>query len=306
MPTILINKHQRAIASEHTRRDDFTAAIFTMSKRFIIGTIVVVFAGIGFGQLTIVTNREPLRIFFGHAKNIPVIIHNASDRSFDGEIGAQILQTSSATAVRLGDPAGKKFQSLPGQTVMDSASLDFPPVKAATKFFVQWLENTHRIIGTTEVLVYPTNLVCELKLLLNNENLGVLDANGVLKPSLKQNGIEFLDLEEMALEDFSGKLAILGPFLSQAQMRVGLAQAVLRIAKNGAAVVWIQPPPDSKDEIKPSFYVVPEGKGAVVIVQPDLVADFSENPKSQMNLIYFCKLALHPAPLPLPNLPPQP
>jgi alpha-tubulin suppressor-like RCC1 family protein len=128
----------------------------------------------------------------------------------------------------------------------------------------------------------------------------------ISSPALKQNGIEFLDLEEMALEDFSGKLAILGPFLSQAQMRVGLAQAVLRIAKNGAAVVWIQPPPDSKDEIKPSFYVVPEGKGAVVIVQPDLVADFSENPKSQMNLIYFCKLALHPAPLPLPNLPPQP
>jgi hypothetical protein len=51
---------------------------------------------------------------------------------------------------------------------------------------------------------------------------------------------------------------------------------------------------------------VPEAKGVVVVVQPDLVADFSENPKSQLNLIYFCKLALHPAPWALPNLSPQP
>lgn len=255
-----------------------------------------------FGQLAIVTNREPQRIFSGHKKNIPVIIHDAGGQNFNGEIRAQVLQTTSATAVRLGEPASKKFQSLSGQTVMDSVSLDFPPVKAKTKFLIEWLADTNLVIGKTEVLVYPTNLLSELQLSFNGENLGVLDANDALKPSLKKIGIGFLDLEEMALEDFSGKLAIIGPFQLQTQMREGLAQVIQRIARKGAAVVWIQPPPDSNDEITPSFYVVPEGKGAVVIVQPDLVADFSENPKSQLNLIYFCKLALHPAPLPLPNL----
>ena len=110
----------------------------------------------------------------------------------------------------------------------------------------------------------------------------------------------------MALEDFSGKLAIVGPFESKTQMRAGLAQAIQQIARKGTAVVWIQPPANPRDELKPSFYVVPAGKSAVVIVQADLVADFSENPKSQLNLIYFCKLALHPAPLPLPDLSLQP
>lgn len=257
------------------------------------------------GQLVTVPNHDqgPQRIFFGQAKNIPVTIHNLGRQSYEGEIRAQVMQTSSATAVRIGESAGKPFRCLPGQIVMESVPLDFPTVRAETKFLVRWLADSNRVIGKTEVLVYPTNLLNGLKpLFSDDEKLGVLDPNSGLKPSLKGNGVDFLDLGEMALEDYSGRLAIIGPFKSEAQMRDGLARAILQIAKKGVAVVWIQPPPKSSDEIKPSFYVVPEGKGAVVVVQPDLVADFSENPQSQLNLIYFCKLALHPVPLPLPNL----
>jgi hypothetical protein len=136
--------------------------------------------------------------------------------------------------------------------------------------------------------------------------LGILDPNGALKLSFQQNGVPFLDLGGMVLEDFSGKLAIIGPFQSQTQMRAGLAKAVRRIAQNGVAVVWIQPPPDPQAEITPSFYVVPEGKGSVVVVQPELIAHFSEAPQSQLHLISFCKLALNPAPLSLPHLSAQP
>lgn len=257
----------------------------------------------GFGQLVTDTNYEPQRIFSGQAKKIPVIIRNLSRQSYEGEIRAQLVQTSSATAVRLGESAGKPFRSLPGQIVMESFPLDFSAVRAKTKFLIQWLADSNRVIGKTEVLVYPTNLLSGLKPLLDgDEKLGVLDPNNALKPALKGTGVNFLELGEMALEDFSGKLAVIGPFQSKAQMREGLAQTIQQIARKGTAVVWIQPPPNPSDEIKPSFYVVPEGKGAVVVVQPDLVADFSENPQSQLNLIYFCKLALHPAPPALPDL----
>ena len=37
-----------------------------------------------------------------------------------------------------------------------------------------------------------------------------------------------------------------------------------------------------------------------------LVANFPENPRSQLNLIYFCNLALNPQPPVLPVLSPQP
>jgi hypothetical protein len=78
------------------------------------------------------------------------------------------------------------------------------------------------------------------------------------------------------------------------------------LAKKGAAVVWIQPPPEKRDKLTPSFYSVPESTNAVVVVQPELVANLPDNPQAQLNLIYFCKLALQPEPFRLPKSTLQP
>jgi hypothetical protein len=275
-----------------------------------LGLIYFALAGatpnVACGQLEMFTNWESQCVFAGEARKIAVVWHNASDAAVKMAIRTRILQTSSATAVQIGETPWKELEVLPRQTISESAKLDFPAVKAETKFLVQWIENSNHILGATEIFVCPTNLLHELKTLLGEVSLGVLDPNGELKPVLKQNSVEYSDLEETALGDFQGKLAIIGPFRSKAQMREGLTQAIQKIARKGVAVVWIQPPPGPKEEIKPSFYVVPEGKGSVVIVQPDLVARFPENPKSQLNMIYLCKLALNPAPFSLPNLTPQP
>ena len=154
-------------------------------------------------------------------------------------------------------------------------------------------------------MVYPTNLLRELKPLLNGSALGVLDPEGELQPVLKGDGIEFINLENMALEDFHGRLAIIGPFDSPAQMQPGLAQRIQKIAAAGTAVVWLQPP-DPKAEITPSFYLAPGGKANIVVAKSDLVAHFSENPQSQLALVHFCKLALNPEPFLIPNLALQP
>ena len=248
----------------------------------------------------------PQRVFGSDARKISTQWHNPGNEPLAAEMRLRLYQASSATAAPLMEKPWKQIELLPGQTVLESASVDFPAVNAETTLIVQWLTATNRIVGRTEVLVYPTNLLAELKSLFNvSEALGVLDPNGSLTPSLKQNGVPCVDLGEKSLDDFSGKLAIIGPFPSKSQMRDGLAQSIRQIAKKGVAVVWIQPPPGPSDDLQPSFYLVPEGRGAVVIVQSDLVADFSDNPRSQLNLIHLCKLALNPAPLPLPNLPPN-
>jgi hypothetical protein len=257
-------------------------------------------------QLQVLPDQPVPCLFGSEARKITVLWHNAGDHAQAAGIRLRLYQTSSATAAPLAEKRWKEIEVLPGQTVLESAAVDFPAVNAETKFLVQWLADTNRVVGKTEVLVYPTNLLDEFKPMLGGEKMGVLDPNGMVKPSLKKSGVGFLDLGGMVLDDFSGKLAVVGPFQSRAQMREGLAQTIQRIAKMGVAVVWIQPPPEPKDEIKPSFFIVPEGKGAVIIVQPELVADFSENPKSQLNLIYFCKLALKPEPPVLPDFAPQP
>jgi len=101
-------------------------------------------------------------------------------------------------------------------------------------------------------------------------------------------------------------LAIIGPFESKAQMRDGLAGQIRALARKGAAVIWIQPPPARGEKLAPSFYFVVAGTHVVVIVQPELVARLPENPAAQLDLIYFCHEALHPQPPALPGLPPQP
>ena len=269
-------------------------------------SIVCLWANTALAQIELVSNMETQRVFAGDARKISLVWANAGDKAAVAEIRMHLYQTSFATAVPLTESLWKKIEILPGQTILESVQLDFPGVRAETPFLIQWLEGTNRVIGKTEVLVYPTNLLAELKTMVGENVLGVLDLNNELKPLLKQNHVEFSDLGEAALEEFQGKLAIIGPFQSKIQMREGLAQSIQKIARKGAAVVWIQPPSEPKDKIKPSFYVVFEGKGSIVVVQSGLVAGLAENPGSQLNLIYFSKLALNPEPFALPDLKTQP
>lgn len=262
--------------------------------------------GMAGAELRLLPDQEPQRVFAGEAQQITVVWRNDSGQNFEGEIRARILQSSSATVVPLGELRWKQLQVLPQQTILESATLDFQAVKTETKFLVQWLENTNRVIGTTKVLVYPTNLLAELKPLLNGQNIGVLDPANELKPLLRQNGVTYLDLGEQSLEDFSGTLAILGPFTSKAQMPNDLIKCCKTMVKKNVAVVWIQPPTDGYDKLQPSFYTVSSGTNAIVIVQAGLVARLAEQPQSQQRLMQFCRLALNPEPVVLPTFYTQP
>ena len=247
-------------------------------------------------QLQLVPDREPQRVFAGGTRPIDLVWHNGGNQSFTGEIRARILQTTSATAVLLGDKSWKKLQVLPGQTILESAPLDFPMVKTETKFQIQWLDDTNHVLGKTEVLAYPTNLLAELKPLAGEEPVGVFDPQNQLKPLLKGLKLRFTDLENLGLKNFSGRLAVIGPFQSRAQMRDGLARQIQALAKKGTAIVWLQPPPEKREKLLPSFYTVLEHTNAVVVVPTGLVSNLAGNPQAQWNLLQLCKLALNPKP----------
>src|ERR1019366_7836514 len=187
--------------------------------------------------------------FAGEAKRVSAIFHNSGDRIFSSDIRTRILQASTATAIRLSETAWKKLQVLPQQTVIESASLDFPAVKAETRFLIQWLEGTNKVVGTTEVFVYPTNLLEQLKPLAaeSETGLGVLDPSNQFKPLLNALAVKFLDLEETELDGFLGKLAIVGPCKPSDSEWTGLSGRIGRLAKKGVAVVWIQSPPKKRN-----------------------------------------------------------
>lgn len=276
------------------------------SGTWLLAALLVGAATTACAQLQPLPDQPPQRVFGGGERKLAVLWHNAGNGMANVDVSTRILQASSATTAEISKRPWKNLQVLPRQTVLESAPLDFPVVRAETKFLVQWTGASNQILGITETLVYPTNLLGELKSLFNGSILGVLDPYGVLTPVLKQDGIEFINLETTALEDFRGKLAIIGPFHSTTQMQAGLTQRLKKITAAGTAAVWLQPPPGPEAEITPSFYLLPGGKADMVIAQSDLVAHFAENPQSQLNLVRFCKLALDPAPFLIPNLAHQP
>src|ERR1700722_20003471 len=109
-------------------------------------------AGAAKAQLQIASDKDLQSVFVGDARKITVVWHNAGDKIAEAEIRSRIIQTSSATAVQLGETPWKKLQILPQQTVIESVLLNFPAVKAETKFLVQWLADTNHMIGATDVL----------------------------------------------------------------------------------------------------------------------------------------------------------
>jgi hypothetical protein len=247
-------------------------------------------------QLQLAPDAEPQAVFAGDARNVTTVWHNAGDQTVSIDFRVRIFQTSSETAVLIADRPGRHLEVPAGETVLDSATLNFPAVKAESKFIVQWLENTNRVLGTTKVWVYPTNLLAALKPLAGDVALGVFDPANQLKPLLIQLKIDSVNLEDSNLEDFSGRLAIVGPFQSRSQARDGLAEQVRALAKRNVAVVWMQPPPKRCDRLSPSFYSIVEGTNAVIVAHNDLLPNLLDNPRSQLKLIYLCKLALRPEP----------
>jgi hypothetical protein len=261
-------------------------------------------------QLELRPSPEPPQVFGGEKQTLTLIWHNTNQFSFEREVSVRLFQASSATAVPLGVQPWKRLELLPGQTVIEPASLGFPAVKAETRFVLQWLAGTNEVLATSDVLAYPTNLLHELMLLAGDEPIGVIDPQDTLKPTLKRAGVEFTDFEVAGEDDYRGKLVIAVPFQNQAQMRNGPATHLKALAAKGAAVVWIQPLPEPgrrhPQPLKPSFYIVREGKGTIVVAQPHLVNALDLSPQSQLNLIEFARLALHPEALGLPSLTTEP
>ena len=150
--------------------------------------------------------------------------------------------------------------------------------------------------------MYPPDLLKDLKPLAGEEAVGAFDPQNQLKPLLKAAAVEYQDLEDTGLEDLLRQAGHNRPVSVQGADAGRIVGRSEGYGVERAGVVWIQPPPPEKRQcLKPSFYTVLEGKGAVVVVQADLVANLADSPQAQLNLIQLARLALHPEPPRLPH-----
>lgn len=244
---------------------------------------------------------EPQQVFSGVARSVSVKLQSVGTQPVLVDLRWRLLQTTTATTTTIAELAWKQMQLQPGQTVLESVRLDFPPVRAETRFLLQWIEGGSNIVGQTQVLVFPTNLLTQLQALAGDQPLGVFDPADGIKPLLRMQAVPFQDLLEDGTDKFRGKLAVFGPFEAKMQMRASLREDVRTLAKRGVAVVWLLPPPEKRAPLKPSFYAVREAGGGVVVAEHNLVAQLAERPEAQLKLLRLVEEALNPTPLALPE-----
>jgi hypothetical protein len=256
------------------------------------------FAG---GQIEVLPEAQPQCVFGDKAQSIAVRFYGRGEEIVTVDLLPRLLQASASTVAHVRELPGKRLTLLPGQTVLKVETLDLPAVRAESRFLIQWRNGGSNVIGQTEVLVYPTNLLTQLKSLAGDEPLGVFDPADALKPLLRTQAVEFVDLVETGTDKFRGRLAVFGPFETKTQMRASLRDDIRALAKRGVAVLWLLPPPENARRLNHRSTVVREGGGVVVVPRPVLVAQLAERPEAQLNLLRLAEEALQPTPLALPE-----
>jgi len=263
----------------------------------------------GQAQLQFVPAEEVLGLMGGGIHSVSNIWRNAGSNTVDAEVTVRLLQTTYATAVPISEKYWKRLRVLPQQTILESASIEFPAVKSETHFLIEWITDTHRVLGRTQVLLYPTHLLEELKLLVEDgdHSLGVLDPRQEIKPALTQAGVPFVSLVANELDAFKGRLLIIGPYPVEDNIELKeVKDGIARLSHKRKAIVWILSAPVKRSPIPASFYLVPEGTNSVVVARQDLVSDLGNNLQSQLKLIYLCEQALRPDPFRLSKLSNEP
>jgi hypothetical protein len=241
------------------------------------------------GQLAI-RSVDALQSFFPGESMVRVFVSNRSGSPISKMSRVRVYQEASATAALFSEMNWKKLDVLPGQTVLETAIVPLPAVTWETRFLLQWLDDSGSVLGSSVAIVYPTNLLKELAILAGHQALGVYDPADELKSLLTNQGVEVADLQSCGIAQFTGRLAVIGPFLSKEEIYPGLKRQIKRLAERGVAVLWIEPPPGPADELQPSFSIQLTGKGCLVIIQAELVTHLAASPEAQSHLVRLARL----------------
>jgi len=278
-----------------------------LNEMRLLGTVILAIGAFGHldncaAEFRAAVHAEPAQVFGGREARIPVTIENPEPVSFESEIRLQLFQLSSSTAAPVSQLLWKTIRLLPRQTACETVLVIFPEVSSEASFLIEWIDKKNRILGRAPVAVFPTNLLAEIKSISSGKPVELFDPENQMKPILALNGVPCSNLEEKGIETAIGPLVIVAPFTTQSPGRKDLGSRIQALSKRGIAVLWIRLPIESRDKLVPSFYVVTNQRGAVVVAQPELVANLGESPRAQSNLIHLARMAVHPESLQIPEL----
>lgn len=241
----------------------------------------------------IVPSGEPQQVSAADARVVEVRLRNPAAEPAQLEVRFQLLQLTASTAAPVGSPrAWKPLTLLPGQTVVERVTIEFPAVRITTRFAVRWLDATGKLLGVTELWAHPDNLLDTLKLLAGGQPIGLTDEIGRLRPGLAARGISIRELSDAkSWQNFRGRLALVVS-KPESSDEPRLPATALARAKDGLAVVWFRPPQPTSPPASPLAERVTLGRGAVVLAAASVLDGLDRSPTAQLALLRLAELAL--------------
>ena len=251
-------------------------------------------------QIEIVFDSVPQALFGGGSRALSLTLRNIGEQEVETPIQYRLYQTSSSTAMPMGQAKNwKVLQLKPHQTVLENLALELPSVRSESAFRVVWFAGQKQL-GTTRLQVFSNDLLTSLGTLVGENGLGVFDPEGRLISALGKLRLkEIKDADE--LSSCPCTLFIVTPVVPHHAMQA-MKSAIKSKAETGAGIVWLQP-----DEGGPrselGTYTVPEGKGRVVVSPFTPIKSLSQSPRAQLALIRLCEIATGCSKLELPSEP---
>ena len=231
----------------------------------------------------------PTAVFGTGRVGLNVAFENLTEGAQELDVRTQILQASSSTVAPWSPPVSwKRLSLLPHQTVADQATVEFPTVRAETRFLVRFTrEDTP--LGTAEVWVYPTNLLATLTTLLDGEPLLLVHAPAVLHDALVAAKVDCVATADAPLSRHS-KIALVGLPSETAKDTAG-AELVWKLASSKTGVIWLKPVSASEAAVQPSYQAFKVSSTVVVVAHSHSLTNLAADPWAQLRLVRMARLA---------------
>ena len=278
------------------------ATLATAVHKALAGLVLLGFANHAVAQLEILPPEQPPAVFGGATHAVPITFRNLGERAIEMPLKTRLFQLSSATRMPASEvEPWKRLTVLAGQTVLETARVKFPDVRAISKFEVRWFDDVDKAVGQTPVTVYPTNLLVQLAGLAGEKPPGVFDPHGQLTPLLRALRVEFDDLTQgERIKTWRGPLAIMGPFDAKQTPPREMAKRANELAGRGVNVLLLSPNYEHTDSavrapnaLCSAVIIRSVGTARVVTAASELIAGLATQPLAQEKLLKLVRLAVN-------------
>lgn len=235
----------------------------------------------------------PLCFFAGETVPVSLKLRNNGTNSETLDLGVKISQAASRVVMPIGTHSVKALTLLPGQTVLETAAVTLPEVRAETTFVLQWLRGTNVVIGVTKLTASPRGALAELEQLGAGKPIALIDPDNFVREVLGVAGVETVDLDPEQPTGLGSRLAIFCPGNSNPEFSKNLAHGAQSLVNDGVGVVWICPPGVNRQALAPSIEVTRgRGEHVLILAERGLLWDLAASPCAQKRLVQMARIAL--------------